>query len=401
MKAAIRKTESRLNTRLTSIRRRYNHILKAGDTTFKQGDMVRHRRLGTTAKITWVAGGRYEVTFPGQPRLYYDTDQLEKVNNLTVASSSSSAVAGNYSASSSSSSVSTSNRPRPRHSKGVGLIVTVKLLNKNPLNDSNSIDFRNLKSTDTIGSLKKKIYNAFKIKPKYQRLYSRTKRRLRSVETLASLKIKKYSTIYLTADCDLNYNTRTKLNGTMTKYGTTLDEVHDEIYVTVRHGHYVLKYWIMKRTDSLQCSLVSAHYDGPKQGVVLPKMNAIGGIWSYSEREIKLTGVGILEKGKNHGGICSLVCGYLLKCLIVYSGEEPPKKGGVHIVSPTPCRAFSCYKNAFSMNGYRLKNKQEVQQGLNEYIDELIERDLNLNDDSDDDDDDGNELGVDLNFERI
>jgi len=34
MKAAIRKTESRLNTRLTSIRIRYNHILKAHLTTW-------------------------------------------------------------------------------------------------------------------------------------------------------------------------------------------------------------------------------------------------------------------------------------------------------------------------------------------------------------------------------
>ena len=144
-------------------------------------------------------------------------------------------------------------------------------------------------------------------------------------------------------------------------------------------------------------------------------MNAVGGIWSYRtemnqpEREIHLTGVGILEKGKNHGGICSLVCGYLLKCLIVYSGGEPPKKGEVHIVSANPCKAFSCYKNAFSMNGYRLKNKQEVQQALNKYIDNLIERDLNLNngDDSDDDDDeysnmdDGNVLSVYLKFERM
>ena len=120
------------------------------------------------------------------------------------------------------------------------------------------------------------------------------------------------------------------------------------------------------------------------------------------EREIKITICEVWEKGTE--GICSLVCGYLLKCLIDYSGEEePPKKGAVSVVTPNPCKAFSCYKNAFAMNGYRLKNQQDVKEALNEYIDELeqkIKRDLNSNDD-DSDDDDYFEFSVDLQFERM
>lgn len=63
-------------------------------------------------------------------------------------------------------------------------------------------------------------------------------------------------------------------------------------------------------------------------------------------------------------GYCTNAVSYLLHVLLAESKKmgipHIPYIGGVQIVSYHPCRAFSCYRNAFENNGFTVNRKEEA-----------------------------------------